>query len=208
MDSESTPASEQATPVATPQPEPTPAVEPKGDTVPTRDLMALKKSLEGQLETAKQQAEVDATALKGQIDTLTNQLSQAQAKASATEESTRQGAIADEAVAEAKRLLEAANGRSEELATKLLEARKLNIISGFSVPESKLEGKTLEELGHLEEALKIVASTSSGSVGNYAAGGGGTGAAPQTERERALAIVARAEERGGTVKASSSGIPT
>ena len=87
-------------------PEPAPQApgtdQPKGDMVPTKDLLAVKKSLEGKLETAQQEAQAKQAELQAQVDTLTNQLSQAQAKAQAAEESTQQGAAAEQAVAEAK----------------------------------------------------------------------------------------------------------
>lgn len=168
--------------------------------VPEADLIAAKKGLQKDLKDAQTAHDAAITELQGKLSTAANSLATAEAKVQTLEEKNSQS-VSSEELTKAKDELKAAQESSEGLATKVLEYRRKNIVTGFGIPEDTIKDKTLEQLGHLEEALTLVKAT--GGVGNYAAGaGGGGGAGPETPMDRAKRILAEAEAKKGRVGSS------
>lgn len=195
-----------------PEPQTTPSVEPTTppvlevkDGVMTvdgkkvvheSDLIAAKRSLEQKLE---EQQTIHNTAIdKAKVDLSEAQqaVAAANAKVQTLEQASTTGAVSEEDAARSKQELDAAKGSAEQATAKALELRRQNILlkSGGAVTAEQLEGKTEEQLDSFEEALKALAQ--SRGIGNYATGGTGAGAAPQTEMERATKVLESTPTRG------------
>ena len=204
-----------------PPPTPTPTtsnVEPKFEAkdgsyfvdgkkmVAESDLIAAKRSLEGQLETQQ-------TAHTQAVDTVNLELSDARkqvanlnAKLTEAQQAPGQGATSDEEVARIKQEREDALSKVETLTTeagKALELRRALLITQYpGVTAESLADKDMKALDFFEEALKAVA-TSRGGPGHYAVGGGLGGATPKTNMERATETLANTPIRG--VRTAESG---
>ncbi len=162
----------------------------------TSDLIAAKESLKHQLE---EQQTVHNTAIdKAKIDLsdAQQQVAAANAKVQQLEQASTTGAVSDEDAARSKQELDAAKGSAEQASAKALELRRQNLIlrSAGTVTAEQLEGKTEEQLDSFEEAFKALAQ--SRGIGNYATGGTGAGAAPDTPMDRATKILQTTPIRG------------
>ena len=85
--------------------------------------------------------------------------------------------------------------------------RKKNLSFSYNVPEDKLDGKDMSQLGFFEEALQAVNISAGGAgptgpkggIGSYAVGGGGGGnATPVSAMERALKTLENADKSNNT----------
>lgn len=167
------------------------------------DLIAAKKSLESQMESAQQ---VHNEAIdKAKTDLSESQTSLATANADVTRltgelEQARKsgGASSEEDVPKLKQDLEAATSRADTATAATLDYRKKLIIATYpgQVTEEQLEDKTPEQLDAFEEALKALA-VSRGGIGPYALGGDGGGAEPLSEMDRAKSILNNTAVVGG-----------
>ena len=147
----------------------TPAVGAK--MVPEADLLAMKGSLERRITDADDRAtRAEATAEESRQKVLALEAAKEQSDISASKAAQLE---LDLATARAETKSSVTNLESAQADT--LSIRKQLIVATYNIPESQLEGKSLEQLGHFEEALKTVAAIKG--VGNYAVGGG-EGAAP------------------------------
>ena len=160
------------------------------------DLIAAKKSLEGQAE-LQQAAHVQA------IDTAKIELSAEQQKSAklnaeltTAKEARATGAISEEEFARIKGEAETAKGSLESANSKILELRVANIVStsGGAVTAEELANKTLEQLDSFEEAMKVVMAKKGGGVGPYATAGGLGGAQPLSDYDRRKAALAGASQ--------------
>lgn len=152
------------------------------------DLIAAKKSLE---QGAEQAQTVHNTAIdnaKVELSEANQQLAAANAKLQDSEKARESGATSEEEVTRIKTDLEAATGRVGQLTTAALEFRRALLALQYQIPADQLSEKDLTQLDSFEEALKAVA-TSRGGPGNYATGGQGAGAVPQTNMDRAASIL-------------------
>ena len=165
------------------------------------DLITVKKGLQKEIKDAQSAHETAIGDVQGKLNIATNALATAEAKVQTLEEKDSQS-VSSEELTRAKDELKAAQESSEGLATKVLEYRRKNIVTNFGIPEDTIKEKTLEELGHIEEALTLVQSTKG--IGNYAAGGGGGGGTtPETPMERAKRTLDEAEAKRGRVVPAS-----
>ena len=164
------------------------------------DLIAAKESLQGRLEEAQ-------TAHNTAVDGLRLEVSQAQtevAKANAALEEAKaaqvQGGISEEEVSRIKQESVDAKTKLSETEVKTLDYRRKYIMTAYNIPEGsdtaqRLVEKDMSQLDSFEEALKAL-STGRGGPGNYAIGGGGAGATPQTPMDRAKELIAGTPYRG------------
>lgn len=160
------------------------------------DLIAAKRSLEQKLEEQQTIHNEAIDKSKVEISEAQQAVAAANAKVQTLEQASTTGAVSDEDAARSKQELDAAKGSAEQATAKALELRRQNILlkSAGAVTAEQLEGKTEEQLDSFEEALKALAQ--SRGIGNYATGGTGGGAAPQTEMERATKILESTPTRG------------
>ena len=174
-----------------------PKKEEKSDVkmVPESDLIAIKKGLQTEVKDAKKAHEEERISLTGKLDEATNHLSKAEAKVKTLEEKSSES-VSSEELTKAKAELKTATDRGEELATQALEYRRKMLVSTYGITEDAIKEKTFEQLGFLEEALKLT-KTSKGD-GNYGtkAGGGGS-PAPESAMDRAKRILEEADKKSG-----------
>ena len=163
----------------------------------TSDLIAAKKSLEGQL--AQQQTVHGEAMDKAKLDLsdAQKQIAQLNARLTESEQARQSGAAAAEEAARVKQELEAAKSGQEQAVSRVLELRRANIVlaSRGVVTEAQLKDRTLSQLDAFEEALKALASARS-SPGSYATGSGLGSAATETPMERAARVLATTPVRG------------
>jgi len=160
------------------------------------DLIAAKRSLEQKLEEQQTIHNEAIDKAKVELSEAQQAAAAANAKVQQLEQASTTGAVSDEDAARSKQEIEAAKSSAEQAAAKALELRRQNIIlkSGGAVTAEQLEGKTEEQLDSFEEALKALAQ--SRGIGNYATGGTGGGAAPETPMDRAARILQSTPVRG------------
>ena len=198
---------DKAPPAAPPTTPTTPKVELKdGATfldgkkvVPESDLIASKKSLEGQL--SQQQTVHDATidAAKLEASAAQQTIAQLNAKVTENEEARKAGAVTDTEAASVKQELETAKNSIVTLtadAVRALELRRANLVLQYGVVPDTIKDKDMKALDSFEEALKAVSTARGGGVGPYAVGGGSGEAAPETPMERAAKVLETTPVRG------------
>lgn len=194
-------------PPVTPSPEPTtpaPVLEVKDGVmsvdgkkvVHESDLIAAKKSLEQKLEEQQSVHNEAIDKTKVEVSDALQQVAAANAKVQELTQASQSGAVSDEDAARSKQELDAAKGSAEQASAKALELRRQNIIlkSAGAVTAEQLTDKTELQLDSFEEALKAL--TQSRGIGNYAPGGTGGGAAPETNMDRATKILQETPIRG------------
>ena len=161
------------------------------------DLIAAKRSLEGQLEKQQTAHEGAIDSAKLDVSNALQQVAQLNAKIQGNEQARQAGAVSEEDAARVKQEVETAKSSLEQANARVLELRRANIVltSQGAVSSEQLEGKTLEQLDSFVEALNAL-STSKGGLGAYATGGGQGGAAPKTEMDRAGEVLANTPVRG------------
>ncbi len=168
--------------------------------VPESDLIAAKKGLESQLETAQathNQAidaiRVELSAEQQKAADLNAQLKQAQ------ENAQGKGVASDDEVTRIKTERDEALAKVETLtadAASALEHRRALLVLKYNVPADSLADKDMKALDSFEEALKALSTSRGGSPGNYAVGGAGGGAEPLSAMERATKIIENTPVRG------------
>ena len=155
------------------------------------DLIAAKKSLEGQIETQQ-------TAHTQALDTAKLELSDERkisanlnAKVTEAEQARESGVISAEELTRIKGEAETAKGSLESANKRILELRVASIVanSGGTVTAESLAEKTLEQLDSFEEAMKAVIASKGGGAGKYAIGGGLGGAQPVSDYDRRKAAL-------------------
>jgi len=191
----------EATPQAT--------VTPTTKMVPEGDLLALKGSKEGlekKLGEATAALEAAQADTAKQVEVVRQQLLASEAKVEQLEEQVKQSAGSSVELAEAKKNLEEATKRSEELVVRALDYRRQMVATTYGIPVDTLKEKTLEQLDLYEEALKAV--TTAKGIGNYAVGGGGgAGSTAETPMERAKRILDAADAKMGRKLESENLVP-
>ena len=150
------------------------------------DLIAAKKSLQGDAEKAQTVHNTAIDTAKIELSTANQELAKANANIKTLTDAQGVGATSAEEVARAKQEAETAKSGIEQANTAVLELRRANIIlqSGGRVTKEQLDNKSLEQLDSFEEAFKALAGAGTGN-GNYALGGGGGAAVPMTDMDRA-----------------------
>ncbi len=197
------------TPTPTPVPDPTPVastakveikegkVEVDGKKfVPESQLIAAKKSLEGQMTTQQTAHETAIDAAKLEASEGQKQIATLNAKITENEQARKTGAVTDEDAAKTKQELETAKSSIETLTNSSLETRRALLVLQYGVTADSIKDKSLPELASFEEAIKAVSTARGGGVGNYATGGGTGEAAPQTNIERAAKVLESTPVRG------------
>jgi len=167
------------------------------------DLLAVKSGREGLETKVKQMEETHKVA----VSTVEQKLFATEAKVTELQEKLTQGNLSATELVKVKAELATAQQRSGELETKALEYQKRIIAQTYQIPIDTLKDKTMEQLGHYEEALKAVTANLPKGGGGYAAGAGGAGVTAETPMDRAKRIIATQEERQGKVRVSGSGVP-
>lgn len=202
-DTNATPTGDKVQPMEATQPTgatPAPATPPVASTpagpkmIPESDLIAAKEDWKGKIDTADAKVKEMETSHKEALSTAQQELLQTSAKLEKLEAEKGANVSTAEAVTTAKAETETVKGQLTDTTTKLLEAKRQLIATQFNVPVDTLKDKDIVQLGNFEEALKVVAATRG--IGNYALGGVGSGAAPQTNFERATAAMAATEAKG------------
>ena len=197
------------TPTPTPVPDPTPVastakveikegkVEVDGKKfVPESQLIAAKKSLEGQITTQQTAHETAIDAAKLEASEGQKQIATLNAKITENEQARKTGAVTDEDAAKTKQELETAKSSIETLTNSSLETRRALLVLQYGVTADSIKDKSLPELASFEEAIKAVSTARGGGVGPYATGGGTGEAAPQTNIERAAKVLENTPVRG------------
>lgn len=162
------------------------------------DLIAAKKSLEHQIESA--QAVHNAAIDKAKLDLSEAQTSLAAANARTIElVAAQKNAVAVTPADTAKQAkeLKDAQDKAADNAKSVLDLRVKNIMLAYpgQVTEEQLKGKTPDQLAAFEEALKAVASgRGPGPYAILANAGGGAG--PLSDMDRARAVLAATPVRG------------
>ncbi len=164
------------------------------------DLIAAKESLQGQLEKAQTAHNEAVDKLNLQVSDANQQLAQANAALEEAKKAREAGAASDEDVAKVKQEAEDAKANLTKAQTDALDYRRKYIMATYNIPADSEQGQKLKEkdmaqLDSFEEALKAL-SQQRGGPGNYAVGGGGGGAAPQSDMDRAKALLANTPYRG------------
>ena len=166
------------------------------------ELIAAKKSLEQQMETAQtvhndaiDKAKLDSSdalskvaVANAEVTRLTKDIEDARSAG---------GTTSPEDVSKLKQDLEAATSRADTADVSVLDTRKKLILVTYpgQVTEEQLKEKTPAQLDAFEEALKALA-TSRGGPGPYAVGGGTGSTEPMSEMDRAKSILDRTPALG------------
>lgn len=158
------------------------------------DLIAAKRSLEQQAEQAQTVHNQAIDKAKIDLSDSQQQVATANAKVQQLEQASKSGAVSDEDAARSKQEIDAAKGSAEQATAKALEYRRALMAKEYSIPVGQLQEKDMSQLDSFEEALKAVSQ--SRGVGNYATGGTGGGAAPETPMDRATRILETTPVRG------------
>ncbi len=160
------------------------------------DLIAAKKSLEGQLTTQQTTHEAAINTAKLETSEAQKQIATLNAKITENEQARQTGAVSDEDAAKVKQELETAKSSIETLSASALELRRANLVLQYGVVPDTIKEKNMPQLDAFEEALKAVSTARGGGVGPYAIGGGTGEAAPQTPIERAAKVLESTPVRG------------
>ncbi len=161
-------------------------------------LIAAKHSLEVKMEQAQTVHNTAIDAARLEQSAAQTQIAQLNAKITENEQAIKSGTVSDVEAANVKQELEASKASIELLkvdSVKALEYRRALLVVQYGVAADTIKEKTVAQLDAFEEALKAV-STTRGSVGAYAIGGGGADAAPQTNMERASKLLESTSVRG------------
>ena len=172
-------------------PAPTPSAPSGVKTVPESDMLAAKEEWKGKVT----EAEGKVRDAETKLNESQQQLLQATAKIETLEAQQTGNASSVDELSKTKVELDTTKQSLAQAATDLLEAKRQLIARSYNVPIDTLKEKDIIQLGHFEEALRVVAATKG--IGNYATGGGvGGTTAPLTNRERAASIIEAASIEG------------
>lgn len=200
-------------PVQTPAAPPTePKVEVKDgkvlvdgkEYVPNSDLIAAKKSLQGEMEKAQATHNSAIDQARTELSRVQQQLAQANAEMEKTKaaQATEGGATAPKAD-EQPATPPVDDGRLSQLEQRNIELQKKLLLASYNIPADSdiaksLDGKTAEQLQAFEEALKTVGGRPGAGpgAGMYALGGGNQSVTPQTPMDRAKQLINNTPYRG------------
>lgn len=161
--------------------------------VPESDLIAVKKGLEKQIEDVKSASALVISDLKSTADKHYQSLLLEQTAKTAVEEELKK---ANANVVDIEKLqtdLANATTSREQLEPKLLGLKKANMVLQYGIIDAQLDGKNLEQLNTLEEALKLVGPGKG--TRNYDISGGGGGSADGTPFAAEVAELAEAKSK-------------
>lgn len=158
------------------QPQPTPPEK----MVPESDVVKAKGGLQRQLEEAKS-AIAEAHSLR----------LQAEAKVQTLEENQKKSADQLKELDSLKISMESMKKTSDDATVQALQYRRELIAKEYNVPLDTIKAYGMQELEMFEKALKVVKSNTGGS--QYAAGGGSGTPVAQSDTERALRNLAKAQ---------------
>lgn len=170
-------------------------ISPQVKMVPESDLIAVKVGLEKKLGETKFEHESAIGGLNTQITELRQQVLQEQAAKEQLDTQVK-SSMSKEDVEKVVAAKDAADKRSGELETQLLDLRRQSMSTAYRVPAETLKDKTTEQLDFMEIALKAV-GVGQVTTKPYDLGGGGGSAEPSTPIERAKEVIAKAMERRG-----------
>ena len=160
------------------------------------DLIASKKSLEGQLLQQQTAHETAIDTAKLDVSNAQQEIANLNAKIKENEQARESGAVSDEDAAKVKQNLETAVSSIETLTTSALELKRANLILQYGVAPDTIKEKDMAQLDSFEEAIKAVSTAKGSGVGPYALGGGSGDAAPMTDMDRAAKILEATPVRG------------
>jgi hypothetical protein len=154
------------------------------------DLIAAKKSLEGQIA-EQQKVHTDAyDKARLELSSAQQQIAQSSAKIKELTDAQGKGAGDAESLAKAKAELLVAQADAKAAREAGTGYRKKLLTVAGGVPEETLKDMSATDLDGLEKALLILGKAKGG-LGNYATGGaGGGGTTPLTAMDRAKALLA------------------
>ena len=165
--------------------------------IPESDLMAVKRAAESkekefstQIETLQSQL-VEANRIKEEKH---NSLIQAQASHSQLEEKLKDYEAAKSKSEELQTKLTTIEASVSGLNTKLLDQKKQLLTTQYQIGTEALEGKTVEQLDLLEEALKLVGKPAKQTT-TVDLGGGGAAVPPTSVLERCSQEIAAIREK-------------
>jgi len=177
--------------------ETTPGTDDTKRMVPESDLMAVKraaevkgKEMETQITNLQTQL-VEANRVKEEKH---NSLIQAQASHSQLEEKLKEYEAAKINAEELQTKLTATEASVGTLNTRVLDQKKQLLTTQYAVGAETLEGKTLEQLDTLGEALGLVGKPAS-PVTTVDLGGGGAAVPPMSQLEQAKSEIAAIREK-------------
>lgn len=161
------------------------------------DLIAAKRNLEQQLESAQTVHNESIDRAKLDLSVAQTQVATTNAKLGELEKARTAGAVSTEDAAKLKVELDTEKARATTATGLLLDLRKRLLLATFpgQVTPAQLENKTPAQLDAFEEALKALAS-SRGGPGPYAVGGAGAGTGPMSDMDRAKQLLAGTPYRG------------
>ena len=119
--------------------------------VPESDLIAMKKGLEGEVATLKQQMEEAKKTADTHYQTILSERASREAAERKVQEIQPTASQLESTRAE----LATAKTSSEQLSKQLLDLHRNRLEEVYKVPKTSLEGKTTRELEIMEEALKL-----------------------------------------------------
>lgn len=160
--------------------------------VPETDIIAVKAAAKKEQEKLKTQIQTE----KDAAEVIRQELLKEQAAKEQMEKKLNESSSSLEGLEKVKTELDAANTRSKGLEDRVLEARKQVLIT-YNVPADKLEGKTVEQLDLLEDALKTVGAPAKQPASSYAVTTPPGGSAPVSDLDQAKDAVAEAKKRAG-----------
>lgn len=158
--------------------------------VPESDLLAVKVGAEKKEASLLTQV---AEANRVKEETHNNLLAMQSAKEQ-IEEQLKEGVATKAQVDELQTKLTAAEQAVSNSETSLLDLKRTTVASLAGVDVSTLAGKTMDQLGSLEEALKLVGNKPKPATLDIGGGGGGT-VTPTTALEQAAAEIAEARSK-------------
>jgi alanyl-tRNA synthetase len=149
--------------------------------VPESDVVKAKGGLQKQLEEAKS-AIAEAHSLR----------LQAEAKVQTLEENQKKSADQLKELESLKTSMESMKKASDDATVQALQYRRALIAKEYNVPEDTIKAYGMQELEMFEKALKVVKSNTGGS--QYAAGGGAGAPVAQSDTDRALRNLSKAQQ--------------
>lgn len=153
--------------------------------VPESDLIAAKKGLEKQLEDLKLSSTAELADAKRQSDAHYQSMLREQGSKEELEKKVQELLSRVTASEDAEKKIKEATDSRDYLAGQMVDLKKAALVNTYpTVTMESLEGKSYQELGTLEEALKLVGGKPAAS-GYDAAGTGGSSTLAGNEGLRA-----------------------
>lgn len=160
--------------------------------VPEGDLLAVKKGLEKQLEDMRLSGAAQLSESKRQSDAHYQSMLREKASREELENTVLELRTKLDGLSDAEQKVKEATDSRDYLANQMVDLKKTSLISAYSgVTAESLEGKSLQELNTLAEALELVKSKT---TSNYDLAGGG-GGAPVTGSEGLRTAIEEAKSR-------------